>query len=130
MCLFGSPFSAPFQLTCAKYEDWPSTLRRPDSDLPSATSRGFVVDNLLKMQTAQIRATTYKLLNISDYGVFSHDAYNGTIREVEKFTSIEEIHGHIHVVVGSTGHMGVGDFAAFDPIFWLHHANVSKLPLA
>ncbi len=37
-------------------------------------------------------------------------------------------HNDLHVVVGgSTGWMGDPDFAALDPIFWLHHANVDRL---
>jgi tyrosinase len=37
-------------------------------------------------------------------------------------------HNIIHVVLGgSTGWMSDPDFAAKDPIFWLHHANIDRL---
>jgi tyrosinase len=34
-------------------------------------------------------------------------------------------HGAVHVQVG--GNMGLFEFAALDPIFWLHHANIDRL---
>jgi tyrosinase len=41
------------------------------------------------------------------------------------YTSLENIHGSIHVFTGgtgsATGHMTHVPVAAFDPIFWLHH---------
>jgi tyrosinase len=43
------------------------------------------------------------------------------------YDSLESIHGQIHGLVGKNGHMGVVDFAAFDPVFWLHHCNVDRL---
>jgi hypothetical protein len=46
-------------------------------------------------------------------------------------------HGQIHVMIGgrqpnpdgtySTAWMGLTDYAARDPIFWLHHANIDRL---
>ncbi|TVY85032.1 Polyphenol oxidase [Lachnellula suecica] len=43
-------------------------------------------------------------------------------------TSIEGIHNDIHGYVGGTSsYMTFLDWSAFDPIFWLHHANVDRL---
>ena len=44
----------------------------------------------------------------------------------------EAIHNSIHLALGygsndTIGHMASPDVAAFDPIFWLHHANVDRL---
>lgn len=36
-------------------------------------------------------------------------------------------HGLVHVFVGNTTNMGRIPFAANDPIFWLHHANIDRL---
>lgn len=36
-------------------------------------------------------------------------------------------HDIIHGLVGGDGWMGDPDFAARDPIFWLHHANIDRL---
>ena len=42
--------------------------------------------------------------------------------------SLEAVHDTVHTTVGSGGHMSEVPYAAFDPIFWLHHAYGS-LPL-
>jgi hypothetical protein len=124
--LFPLPPSSSFRLTSTQYEDWASTLRYPTNQSPSASSQGSLVDAGLNPQTTSIRGATYKLLlNVTDYGVFSNDVYPGPQTEPATFQSIETIHNNIHVAVGRGGHMNVPDFAAFDPIFWLHHANVS-----
>jgi hypothetical protein len=39
--------------------------------------------------------------------------------------SLENIHGFVHIWVGHD--MSLVDCAAFDPIFWFHHANVDRL---
>jgi tyrosinase len=41
------------------------------------------------------------------------------------FGSLEDIHNTVHGAVGGEGNMGNVGIAAFDPIFWLHHAYVS-----
>ncbi|ESZ97460.1 hypothetical protein SBOR_2149 [Sclerotinia borealis F-4128] len=43
-------------------------------------------------------------------------------------SSIESPHGAVHVLVGGAyGHMSFLSYSAFDPIFWLHHANVDRV---
>lgn len=37
------------------------------------------------------------------------------------------MHNAIHSLVGQGGHMSTISYSAFDPIFWLHHANVDRL---
>ena len=39
--------------------------------------------------------------------------------------SLETIHDNVHVLIG--GHMAIVSQAAYDPVFWLHHANVDRL---
>jgi len=41
--------------------------------------------------------------------------------------SLEGVHDTVHSLVGGNGHMSDPDYAAFDPIFFLHHANVDRL---
>ncbi|RMZ86852.1 hypothetical protein DV736_g5924, partial [Chaetothyriales sp. CBS 134916] len=41
-------------------------------------------------------------------------------------TNIENVHNNIHNSVGGYGHMADPTMAGFDPIFWLHHANVDR----
>ncbi len=38
---------------------------------------------------------------------------------------LEQLHNRVHAWVG--GHMGVIPFAAFDPIFWAHHAMIDRV---
>ena len=51
------------------------------------------------------------LIEEPDFGTFSDQ--------------LDTIHGGIHMWVG--GHMTEIDFAAFDPIFWAHHAMVDRI---
>jgi tyrosinase len=37
------------------------------------------------------------------------------------------LHGNVHVLVGNSQNMGSVPWAASDPIFWLHHANIDRL---
>ena len=41
--------------------------------------------------------------------------------------SLESIHDALHNTLGSNGHMTYLDYAAFDPVFWLHHTQVDRL---
>jgi tyrosinase len=41
---------------------------------------------------------------------------------------LEQLHNNVHMWVGgSSGHMGDIPFAAFDPIFWAHHAMIDRV---
>ncbi|HWX46238.1 MAG TPA: tyrosinase family protein [Solirubrobacteraceae bacterium] len=41
---------------------------------------------------------------------------------------LEQLHNNVHVWVGGDrGHMGDIQFAAFDPIFWAHHAMIDRV---
>ncbi|KAK5196752.1 hypothetical protein LTR92_004297 [Exophiala xenobiotica] len=49
-----------------------------------------------------------------------------------KENSLEGFHNDIHTMCGNggdgrTGHMGLTEYAAFDPIFWLHHTNIDRI---
>jgi hypothetical protein len=52
---------------------------------------------------------------------------------LNKENSLEGLHNDIHVMTGTgegnrPGHMALNEFAAFDPIFWLHHTYVIAFP--
>lgn len=38
-----------------------------------------------------------------------------------QYGSIEDVHNSVHTETGGNGHMSAPDYAAFDPLFWLHH---------
>lgn len=114
----------------AKYEAWKSTMRYPTTEGPDATSQGDLIDANLNRQTSRIRSNTYRLLlsaQAEDYRVFSNNRWSGRRTSRDGFQSVEDIHDGIHVEIGQSGHMGNGDFAAFDPMFMIHHANVDRL---
>jgi hypothetical protein len=48
---------------------------------------------------------------------------------IDSFDSnIEVLHNAVHNAAGGKGsHLSTTEFAAFDPLFWLHHANLDRL---
>ncbi|KAK6613990.1 tyrosinase 2 [Botrytis cinerea] len=60
------------------------------------------------------------IMKSSNFNSFATMAVSGA--------SIESPHGAVHVLVGgSYGHMSFLSYSGFDPIFWLHHANVDRV---
>jgi tyrosinase len=37
------------------------------------------------------------------------------------------LHGNVHVLIGNSKGMGSVPWAAYDPIFWMHHCNIDRL---
>ncbi|KAG8810691.1 hypothetical protein FRC17_002833, partial [Serendipita sp. 399] len=104
------------------WEKWPSTLRYPTSRGPSGRSNTSLLEGTLQNNGLTLRDRTYILLTQYDsYSVVSNDKWPVPRG---RFDSIESVHGSVHIFVGNDGHMGVADYAAFDPVFWLHHCNV------
>lgn len=81
-----------------------------ESGLGTQTVRGASDEELFGSFGSR-RQSTLDLFTVSDYNQFSSD--------------LENIHNTIHVQVG--GHMVFVSRSAFDPIFYLHHANVDRL---
>ena len=70
----------------------------------------------------EIRDKVFNLLAFNhDWVTMSNDTADGA-------NSLEGIHDNIHFYIGGLGHMGDVPMAAFDPIFFLHHTNVSSCP--
>ncbi|KIJ30584.1 hypothetical protein M422DRAFT_214484 [Sphaerobolus stellatus SS14] len=91
------------------WEAWKATVRHPT--------------------TADSNARCYNLLTlVKGYIRFSHDGA-GDETEVgqDSLDSLESLHNQMHLLVGMDGRMGEVEFAAFDPLFWLHHANVDRI---
>jgi hypothetical protein len=56
------------------------------------------------------------------YSVYENFVTNAQIGESKKnYSSLENIHGNVHNIVGLEGHMSQR-VSAFDPVFWMHHA--------
>ncbi|KAK6383547.1 hypothetical protein LTS17_002839 [Exophiala oligosperma] len=79
----------------------------------------------LRAQAPGLLSLTYQLFTtISDYTLFSCNNPGGNPGILN---NIEAIHNSIHNSVGGYGHMEFPETAGFDPVFWLHHANVDRL---
>jgi tyrosinase len=108
----------------APYSSWQTTIRHPDdpSSPDATTDVQGLVDDLNSIQ-GQITENTYRLLTrVNTWPAMSnHTAGDGGSAS----NSLEGIHDTIHGYVG--GQMGDPNVAAFDPIFFLHHANVDRM---
>ncbi|PVF95429.1 Di-copper centre-containing protein [Serendipita vermifera] len=112
----------------ATWESWQSTLRWPTARNASGHSNPTALESNLQNNRLTIRDRTYNLLSqATTYEAFSNDGYLGPRTDPKFFDSLESIHNSIHGLTGSSGHMGYVDYAAFDPVFWLHHCNVDRL---
>ncbi|EPS42856.1 hypothetical protein H072_3102 [Dactylellina haptotyla CBS 200.50] len=75
-----------------------------------------------------LKTRVYQLLVAAGYKDFNLIGTTGTPHTNNNFLdSLESVHDTIHGTVGSGGHMGFVPYAAFDPIFWLHHTNIDRL---
>ncbi|MCJ1396995.1 hypothetical protein MMC11_000187 [Xylographa trunciseda] len=98
-----------------------STVRWPTSLDPNAVSQPGKANNQLQANAESLHDLTYQLLaSEPDYANFTSSAFsNGN--------SLENMHNMIHGMVGNGGHMSYLPYSSFDPVFWLHHANVDRL---
>lgn len=112
------------------FRSWSTTLRYPSSTRSgAAVSQEDQVFDAMASQFASLQENVNILMNdpnYKDFAAFSNHAWQQN--EPSTFSSIEDIHNSIHNVTGGPmGHMSELDYSAFDPVFWLHHANVDRL---
>ncbi|KAI0248614.1 tyrosinase [Lactifluus subvellereus] len=106
------------------YNNWKTTIRHPNPPgSPNATTNVPGLSNDLKSIQRDITSSTYNLLTrVHTWPAFSnHTPGDGG----SSSNSLEAIHDEIHGYIG--GHMGNPAVAGFDPIFFLHHANVDRM---
>ncbi|KAI0925031.1 hypothetical protein AcW2_005732 [Taiwanofungus camphoratus] len=116
--------------TFGDFKDWPSTLRYPDrpyedKDAKSSNTR---LKTALEGHARQARTDTYNCLTrLQEWDAFSNHTTGGSAYA----NSLESIHDTMHVKIGGltpwAGHMSDTGVAGFDPIFYMHHANVDRL---
>jgi tyrosinase len=100
------------------------TVRTPDSNGNPQIGAANV---LLQQNAAVTTDKTYLLIaRQTDYGAFSTTAWPADRRN-GSYDSLESIHNQMHALVGGLGHMGFIPYSSFDPIFFMHHANVDRL---
>ncbi|EXJ88381.1 hypothetical protein A1O1_05311 [Capronia coronata CBS 617.96] len=89
------------------------------------TSNQTAANAALMANAPTILSLTYQLFaSVTNYTYFSCTWPGG---QGGVPNNIEAIHNSIHNSVGGYGHMQFPEVAGFDPIFWLHHANVDRL---
>ncbi|KAF2019200.1 Di-copper centre-containing protein [Aaosphaeria arxii CBS 175.79] len=88
----------------------------------SEVSNPEETENFLQNFAPSLRETFYQIITQwQTYNQFSNHGSESSI-----LGNIESIHDMVH---GSFGfaHMGFPSVAAFDPVFWMHHANVDRV---
>ena len=87
--------------------------------------------NVVTFCSSVFRPSLYQVLLVKKWRQFSNhgDLIKGESDEnYGHYSSIEVVHDSVHEAIGGTGgHMAYPDIAGFDPIFFLHHANVDRL---
>ncbi|KAL8988921.1 MAG: hypothetical protein Q9177_002084 [Variospora cf. flavescens] len=100
-----------------------STVRYPSAAGQSQPDRANMQ---LQANGEALHTLTYQLITQqSQYGPFSNMGFSD--ERGGHYNSIENMHNGIHMLVGNGGHMSNIPYSSFDPIFWLHHANVDRL---
>ena len=104
------------------------------ANLTTGLSDQRAASSQLLAQSGGKSTDVYKLL--VGEGNWTFFATEASINNLDSSnSSIETPHNDIHNAIGgrsrnntiANGHMVVTDISSFDPIFWLHHANVDRL---
>lgn len=96
----------------------------PYNQLPE-TRRSPTANQDMRSQQSNLRQSVYQTLtSVRSWSAFA----NQNLNSGEGF-SIESIHNGPHSWIGGRngGHMYSVFHSSFDPIFWLHHANIDRL---
>lgn len=107
----------------APWNAWQSTRRWPTSEDPSASNQENLATQAIENNRLNLRDNVYNLFTqCTQFDEFSHDS--AAASDSGCHNSLESIHDSIHSLIGGNnkGHMTYLWYAAFDPIFWLHHA--------
>jgi tyrosinase len=115
--------------TDVQFMYWNETKRRP---IPlqgvNATSNNSWVTQSFDNHLPVLQQRLYNLF--SNYGNYSTWSNEGWINDQNNGSadSIESLHDIVHLTTGGNfGHMAIIAYSAFDPVFFLHHANLDRL---
>lgn len=118
--------SLPSEMGWGPSNSFPTTLRRPVSN--PTRSNNDAVNAIFSQARIGWRQRVFALFASKQPWGYASTAAFGVKTLRSNGDSFESIHDDIHGTVGGTdGHMGYLDVAAFDPFFWLHHANIDRL---
>jgi len=122
----------------AVIKDWISTMRYPSSNAQDAYSRPSDLVATFSRNQKDYQDKVYQLLHVcKTYAYFATDKADQS--DASCSNSLEGIHNLVHNDAGGQGwqepngyvflggHMTYLTTASYDPLFWLHHANVDRL---
>lgn len=120
-------------LLYATLNTYTKTLRYPKSNDPNAANNSPQCAAAFAGSRQSLQDQIYQLFTACDnYLYFSNDDSSDSSGRCSN--SLEAIHNTVHNNAGglggngiSGGHMTYLSTASYDPIFWLHHANVDRL---
>ncbi|KAI1828051.1 Di-copper centre-containing protein [Xylaria intraflava] len=123
-----SPFNGSI-FPDSPYNKWNETKRAPYpiSD-PNAISNNSFVAASFDVHLPSYQQRLYNLF--TNYPNYTHFSNEGWIGQTTNAThdSIESLHDSVHTVGGGGwGHLAIIAYSAFDPLFFLHHANVDRI---
>lgn len=108
---------------------WSSTLRYPTSEAQNASPQENQVIAATNNNRLAYRQRIYNIFTAyRNFSEFSNEAWEASSTLSNK-DSLESIHDSLHADLGgyNDGHMAFLWWAAFDPVFWLHHTNVDRM---
>ncbi|PIL22742.1 hypothetical protein GSI_15435 [Ganoderma sinense ZZ0214-1] len=103
-------------------DGWPTTVRHPKDDKPESHPDDLA-RVLLANQESLTTQTFFMFTLLSAWPEFSNTR---AVAAGNPATSLEGIHNSVHNFTGGGGHMSRVPVAGFDPIFYMHHANVDR----
>ncbi|KAF8552143.1 Di-copper centre-containing protein [Imleria badia] len=128
---------------------WANQDVQPTQELYDQALKAFSEGNTFTLGGSQITNQPVSWLRAKVAGLFTYDLtladpsygpnmwgyFSNTGAQSDGVTppmdvmppSIEESHNMVHLDTGGNGTMSVNEYAAFDPIFYLHHCNVDRL---
>ncbi|THZ10344.1 Di-copper centre-containing protein [Aureobasidium pullulans] len=107
------------------FASWDVTKRYPSSWDASAGSQNNLLNPIFANSQANFRDRLYNLFtNYNNFHQFGDSAW--ITASSTNADSLESLHDGIHSSIGNNGHMTYLDYAAFDPVFWLHHVMVDR----
>ncbi|KIK76379.1 hypothetical protein PAXRUDRAFT_170133 [Paxillus rubicundulus Ve08.2h10] len=119
----------------ADFPTWQRTYRHAGV-IPSEPPQTNIseLDREFKAQVEDIRSKVKMLFSFPSDGdsssIYDHFASVAPLSDEGKKMlngSLEGVHNSLHGLIGGNGHMGQPEYAAFDPFFYFHHANVDRL---
>jgi tyrosinase len=129
--LFSFSFKDSSGMLYSPFVNWKKSYRWPSNNGNNPTSQTSKMISAYANQRQGFQDQVYSLFTqCDDYLHWSNDQAGSSSTRCS--TSIEAVHNNVHNVVGgppgdiSGGHMTYLPLGTFDPLFFLHHANVDR----